>query len=136
MSLSLWTSRQPSSPLSLRRTVAGAPFRSRGPYQPRLEELERRLMPAPITGGTGPGGFVLASGGSSILRLWLDASNVPSVVISGGTVSQWSDRSGNGFNATAPSLAAQPLYNTTALNNQPAIRFSGSPTLLLRDSPR
>jgi hypothetical protein len=100
-------------------------------FRPALERLEDKIAPAPLTGGTGPGGFVLASGGSSILQLWLDASAASTVVLSGGTVSQWSDRSGNGFNATAPNAPAQPMYNLTALNNQPAIRFSGNPTLLL-----
>src|SRR5262249_30244284 len=110
MSLSIWPNRNALFVLPPRRPAVSARVTARGPFRPRLEELERRLMPAPITGGSGPGGFVLASGGSSILRLWLDASNVPSVVISGGTVSQWSDRSGNGFNATQATVAAQPLY--------------------------
>lgn len=42
--------------------------------------------------------------------LWLDAADANTVTLNGSTVSQWSDKSGNGRNATQPTAASQPGY--------------------------
>lgn len=60
------------------------------------------------------------------LGLWLDAEDTSSVVLSGATVSQWSDKSGNGRNATQATGANQPTYTTTGLNGKPVLTFNGT----------
>jgi hypothetical protein len=47
-----------------------------------------------------------------------------------GFVRTWYDQSGNGYNVTQASTAAQPLYVALAANNKPTIRFDGSDDLL------
>lgn len=42
--------------------------------------------------------------------LWLDAADASTVTLNGSTVSQWSDKSGNGRNATQSTAASQPAY--------------------------
>jgi uncharacterized repeat protein (TIGR01451 family) len=91
-------------------------------FAPRLEILEDRCAPAALTGGTGPGGFLLANGTSN-LTLWLDAVTTSSIVTSGSNVSQWSDLSGYGNNATQPTAGLQPSLVPGALNGQQAIRL-------------
>jgi len=44
------------------------------------------------------------------LSLWLDAADATSIIQSGGNVSQWKDKSGNGRNATQISNAYRPTY--------------------------
>lgn len=61
------------------------------------------------------------------LQLWLKAD--AGVVDDDGLVSQWSDQSGNGNNATA-SGAARPSYVTNSLNGKPGLQFSGNQLLL------
>lgn len=60
------------------------------------------------------------------LQLWLDAQDASTVTISGGLVTQWADKSGNGFNAVQADADRQPTYNAAALNGMPAIRFDGA----------
>ncbi|HEY4110118.1 T9SS type A sorting domain-containing protein [Puia sp.] len=68
-----------------------------------------------------PGGL-----GKTNLFLWLNAANSGSVSRNGaGKVSQWSDLSGKGNDATAGS-SSRPVYGATASpNNKPAIGFNG-----------
>jgi hypothetical protein len=49
------------------------------------------------------------------LSLWLDAADATTVIQSGGSVSQWNDKSGNGYNATQITLGAQPTYSNKYL---------------------
>lgn len=53
---------------------------------------------------------------------WLDAANAASITESGGLVSKWADRTGNGLSAEA-SGAAQPSIVAGALNGLPVIDF-------------
>jgi len=62
----------------------------------------------PYTGGTGPGGFVLANGSSS-LQLWLRGDQ--GVTTSGGLVTQWNDQSGYNRHFTQSNVANQPGTN-------------------------
>jgi hypothetical protein len=69
-----------------------------------------------------------AQDGSSVvlrpdLALWLRADQ--GVMVNGTTVSQWTDRSGNGRHAVQPAGARQPLYLRTAQAGRPALRFDG-----------
>jgi len=57
------------------------------------------------------------------LSLWLDAADITTVTQSGGTVSQWKDKSGGGNNATAYN---SPTYSTPNINVTNGSYFSGS----------
>lgn len=58
--------------------------------------------------------------------LWLDAADSSSITESGGAVSQWNDKSGNGRNATQSTNGNQPTYNATQENGKGAVIFNGS----------
>ena len=58
--------------------------------------------------------------------LWLDAADISTITQSGGSVSQWNDKSGNGRNAVQLSATNQPLYDATAFNSNPTLVFDGS----------
>lgn len=46
--------------------------------------------------------------------LWLDGNDASTLTYSSGTVvSQWNDKSGNGYNATQSTVSQQPVYDTT-----------------------
>ena len=63
--------------------------------------------------------------------LWLDASDATTITSSGSPakVSQWNDKSGNGYNFTQATGAAQPTLTTNAINGVSALSFDGSDTL-------
>lgn len=74
----------------------------------------------------GPGLWTPAVLGSA-LAMWLDASDSSTITLNGSTVSQWSDKSGRGNNATQATAANQPTYSATAwVNNRPALVFDGT----------
>lgn len=59
--------------------------------------------------------------------LWLDAADAASVVLNGASVTQWSDRSGNGRDMTQATADNQPVYATSALvGDKPVVRFDGA----------
>ncbi len=58
--------------------------------------------------------------------LWLDAADAGTVTHSGGAVSQWDDRSGNGRHATQVTGGNQPGYVLAEQNALNVIRFDGS----------
>jgi len=60
------------------------------------------------------------------LALWLDADDASTITLNGSTVSQWSDKSGNGRNATQATAGNQPTYTASGLNGKPVITFPGS----------
>ena len=69
------------------------------------------LAAPPVTGG---------------LKLWLDASDVSSLVTNAtGNVSQWTDLSGGGHHATQSVSSAQAIYNPTGLNARAVLVFDG-----------
>lgn len=53
--------------------------------------------------------------------LWLDAADASTITESGGAVSQWDDKSGNGRHVLQATENKKPTYNLTGLNNKPAI---------------
>jgi methionine-rich copper-binding protein CopC len=67
--------------------------------------------------------------------LWLDAADAATVVLSGSTVSQWNDKSGNGRNVAQANATYKPNYTTAALNENPAITFDGSDDCLIGNVP-
>lgn len=46
-------------------------------------------------------------------------------------ISQWNDKSGNGYNATQGTASKQPVYNAGQLNGKSVLDFNGSNTLVL-----
>ena len=84
----------------------------------RLSAVELALIPpAPIA--------VLWTPLAITTQLWLDASDIASVTVISGGVSQWSDKSGYNRNATQSNPANRPLYTNT-LNGKNVISFDGS----------
>ena len=56
--------------------------------------------------------------------LWLDAADSSTIIESGGAVTTWTDKSGNGHNATA---AGNPTYSATGMStNKPAVQLDGT----------
>jgi hypothetical protein len=60
------------------------------------------------------------------LQIWLDASDASSLTLNGSTVSQWRDKSGNGFHASQATANNQPTYTSSAVYGRPALSFDGS----------
>ena len=58
------------------------------------------------------------------LVLWLDASDTSTITHVGGSVSQWSDKSGNGNHATQASGALQPQTGVNTLNGRNVVNFN------------
>jgi hypothetical protein len=62
----------------------------------------------------------------SDLVVWYDASDAASITHVGGAVSQWSDKSGNGFHVVQATGANKPTYSATGLGGaQPSLSFDG-----------
>lgn len=57
-------------------------------------------------------------------QLWLDAADTSTVLLSGSSVTQWNDKSGNGRNANQTTVSAQPTYANKTLS------FTSSHTLV------
>ena len=66
--------------------------------------------------------------------LWLDAADSSTITTVSGAVSQWSDKSGNGRNATQSTASARPVQTSNALNGYPAVTFDGTDDLLTINS--
>lgn len=60
----------------------------------------------------------------SSLALWLDAADASTITLNGSTVSQWSDKSGNGNHVSNATAATQPAYLTTGWNGKPTVSFT------------
>ena len=56
--------------------------------------------------------------------LWLDAADSSTLTLSGSTVTQWNDKSGNGYNTT--SYGGTPTLLANAINGVQSISFNGS----------
>lgn len=56
--------------------------------------------------------------------IWLDASDDSTITQSGGFVSQWNDKSGNGRNVSNGSVTSQPTIGTITLNGLNTIGFN------------
>ena len=61
--------------------------------------------------------------------VWLDASDTSTITEVGGAVSQWDDKSGNGYDVAQPSAAGQPTTGTRTLNSLNVIDFDGNDKL-------
>ena len=86
---------------------------------------------------TGSGANAVAWTPASLpnLKLWLDASDAGTITTSGSAVTQWRDKSGNGYNAAPPSAGYAPTVSGGGINflssqylqgNMPTGTLSGS----------
>jgi hypothetical protein len=66
--------------------------------------------------------------------LWLDAADASTITESGGAVSQWDDKSGNGRDISQASSTQRPTLATTGLNGKPTLDFDGSNDYLFNAS--
>lgn len=60
------------------------------------------------------------------LALWLDASDTATITQTGGAVSAWADKSGNGYNATQETGASQPTTGIDTLNGKNVLTMNGT----------
>ena len=58
--------------------------------------------------------------------LWLDAADASTIIESGGAVSQWNDKSGNGNHVAQSTSTLRPVVAGNVLDSKPVIRFDGS----------
>lgn len=73
-----------------------------------------------------PDTFGLWSPSQISTALWLDAADSSTITESGGAVSQWNDKSGNGRNAVQGTSSSRPTYTTNALNNKSVLTLDGT----------
>jgi hypothetical protein len=62
-------------------------------------------------------------------QLWLDAADLTTITESSGSVTQWNDKSGNGFNVSQATGAAQPTTNSATRNGLNVLVFDGGDVL-------
>lgn len=60
------------------------------------------------------------------LQLWFDASDLSTITSASNLVSQWNDKSGNGYNVTQGTSASQPTTGTTTKNGLNVLVFAAS----------
>lgn len=63
-------------------------------------------------------------------QAWYDASDTSTITQSGGAVSQWNDKSGNGRNVTQSTAAAQPGTGAITQNGLNVLTFDGGDRLV------
>lgn len=59
--------------------------------------------------------------------IWLDAADSSTITESGGVVSQWDDKSGNGRHFTQATVANRPTFETAVQNGLSAVKFVNGP---------
>jgi hypothetical protein len=74
-----------------------------------------------------------ATSGAPATALWFDANLSSTITQSGGSVSQWNDRSGNANHAVQATGSLQPTYDATAAGGKGAIVFGGGGSQKLFD---
>lgn len=64
--------------------------------------------------------------------LWLDADDLSTITSSSNNVSQWNDKSGNGYHVSQSTGTAQPKTGTVTRNGRNVIDFDGTGDYLIR----
>lgn len=67
-------------------------------------------------------------------QLWLDADDASTITSSSGNVSQWNDKSGNGYHVTQATGTAQPKTGTVTRNGRNVLDFAGTDDRLFRET--
>ena len=60
------------------------------------------------------------------LALWFDASDPATITQSGGTVSEWRDKSSNAYSVIQGTVGNRPTYATNLLNGLPGVQLSAT----------
>jgi len=82
------------------------------------------MMQATMSIGGGVTNFLPTSiPGCSV---WLDAADSSTITLNGSGVSQWRDKSTNGFLFTQSTAGNQPTYSTNSLNGQATLQFTAA----------
>jgi len=89
----------------------------------------------PSTVGIVASGYLTRPDDLPGLQLWLDAADASTITESGGAVSQWDDKSGNGRNFTQGTGANQPTTGTRTQNSLNVFDFDGSDALVGPTTP-
>ena len=63
------------------------------------------------------------------MSAWFDAADTASIVSSGGSVSQWKDKSGNGHHAVQGTVASQPTTGVDTLNGLNVLTTNGNDSM-------
>ncbi len=72
---------------------------------------------------------------STSLAMWLDSTETATMTVSGGKLSNWTDKSGNSRTVTQGTGGNQPTYSATGIGTgYPGIVFNGTTTYLSRAS--
>ena len=76
---------------------------------------------------------ILGPGGIDSLGIhsWYDASDSSTIISSGNSVIQWSDKSGNSRHSSQSVLNSRPTTNTTTQNGKNVIQFNGTTQFLI-----
>lgn len=69
------------------------------------------------------------------LNGWWDASDATTITASSGSVSQWDDKSGNGYHLVQAVAASQPTTGTATQNSRNVLVFNGTNDTLRRTTP-
>lgn len=67
-------------------------------------------------------------------QLWFDADDASTITSSSGNVSQWDDKSGNGYHVTQATGTAQPKTGTVTRNGRNVLDFDGTNHYLIRET--
>jgi len=59
-------------------------------------------------------------------KVWLDASDATTITSSSGSVSQWTDKSANGYTFTQATSTNQPTTGTRTINSKNVLDFDGT----------
>jgi len=87
----------------------------------------QRIRARAFSGGGGPAAWTPAE--LTGLALWLDAADSSTITLNGTDVSQWDDKSPNGYDLLQSTAAVQPEYIASGLNGKPTIRTDGNDRL-------
>lgn len=63
------------------------------------------------------------------LKAWYDASDTSTISLSGSAVTQWNDKSGNGFHVTQSTSAQRPSSGVNTINSKNVLTFGGDDVL-------
>ena len=97
------------------------------PMNTRLRNPRRSLVSSPVSAPVSS--YQPFSPLALQPRLWLDAADASTITASSGAVSEWRDKSGNGYAFTQATSTAQPTTGTTTQNGLNVISFDGGDLL-------
>jgi hypothetical protein len=97
-------------------------------YSNALSTVERQQLERYLSWKWGVANQISAPTDIAGCTLWLDAADSNAMVLSGTNVTQWRDKSGNGYNFSVPSSFTSPTYSSNAINGLNSVSFAGAGT--------